>query len=142
MEGVITCDGHARLPCKYGQKCYQKNPLHHQKYKHPQKRKLEVSYSFNNNNNNVTPWVWFASELYRPSDLCLSAKLVPIFADRSVSCGQHGRSYGCNHGFLCQSRNFSSSSSVVLTNLSDPVPDPLFSENLVAEGIEHGHQDL
>lgn len=25
----------SRMPCKYGTKCYQKNPLHHQKYKHP-----------------------------------------------------------------------------------------------------------
>ncbi|XP_066998763.2 histone PARylation factor 1 [Anabrus simplex] len=27
-----------RTPCKYGSKCYQKNPAHLQKYKHPQKR--------------------------------------------------------------------------------------------------------
>jgi hypothetical protein len=33
-----------------------------------------------------TPWRVFASELYRPSDRSLSAKLVPTFADRSVSC--------------------------------------------------------
>ncbi|CAH2002057.1 unnamed protein product [Acanthoscelides obtectus] len=25
----------SRIPCKYGSKCYQKNPLHHEKYKHP-----------------------------------------------------------------------------------------------------------
>lgn len=42
MEGRLACDD-TRLPCKYGQKCYQKNPLHHQKYKHPPKRKIEVS---------------------------------------------------------------------------------------------------
>lgn len=24
-----------RIPCQYGIKCYQKNPVHHQKYKHP-----------------------------------------------------------------------------------------------------------
>ncbi|CAG9860522.1 unnamed protein product [Phyllotreta striolata] len=24
-----------RMPCKYGKKCYQKNPAHHEKYKHP-----------------------------------------------------------------------------------------------------------
>lgn len=24
-----------RIPCKYGVTCYQKNPVHHQKYKHP-----------------------------------------------------------------------------------------------------------
>lgn len=26
-----------RIACKYGVKCYQRNPLHHQKYKHPPK---------------------------------------------------------------------------------------------------------
>jgi hypothetical protein len=45
-KNVVACyDGDPRIPCRYGQKCYQKNPLHHQKYKHPPKRKLEVSYS-------------------------------------------------------------------------------------------------
>lgn len=24
-----------RIPCQYGAKCYQKNAIHHQKYKHP-----------------------------------------------------------------------------------------------------------
>ncbi|CAK9803266.1 Histone PARylation factor 1-like [Anthophora quadrimaculata] len=24
-----------RIPCRYGSKCYQKNPTHHEKYKHP-----------------------------------------------------------------------------------------------------------
>jgi hypothetical protein len=37
-----------------------------------------------------TPWSESASELYRPSDLLLSAKLVPTFADRGVSHGQCG----------------------------------------------------
>ncbi|KYM76181.1 UPF0609 protein C4orf27 like protein [Atta colombica] len=27
----------SRIPCKYGTKCYQKNPQHHSKYKHPPK---------------------------------------------------------------------------------------------------------
>lgn len=27
-----------RIPCQYGVKCYQKNPQHHSKYKHPPKR--------------------------------------------------------------------------------------------------------
>jgi hypothetical protein len=31
-----------------------------------------------------TPWPEFASELYRPNDRRLSAKLVPTFADRGV----------------------------------------------------------
>jgi hypothetical protein len=33
-------------------------------------------------NNGQTPWPDFASELYRPSDRRLSAKLVSTFADR------------------------------------------------------------
>jgi hypothetical protein len=37
-------------------------------------------------------WRYSASELYRPSDRCLSAKLVPTFADRRVSHGQCGGS--------------------------------------------------
>ncbi|EZA60563.1 histone PARylation factor 1 [Ooceraea biroi] len=28
----------SRIPCQYGVKCYQKNPQHHNKYKHPPKR--------------------------------------------------------------------------------------------------------
>ncbi|XP_023024072.2 histone PARylation factor 1 isoform X1 [Leptinotarsa decemlineata] len=30
-----------RIPCKYGVKCYQKNPIHHEKYKHPPLKKNE-----------------------------------------------------------------------------------------------------
>ncbi|KAJ8964156.1 hypothetical protein NQ314_005088 [Rhamnusium bicolor] len=29
----------SRIPCKYGIKCYQTNPTHHQKYKHPSKKR-------------------------------------------------------------------------------------------------------
>lgn len=29
-----------RTPCQYGIKCYQKNPQHHSKYKHPPKEKV------------------------------------------------------------------------------------------------------
>jgi hypothetical protein len=36
----------------------------------------------NNNNNNETPWPELASDLYRPRDRRLSAKLVPAFVDR------------------------------------------------------------
>jgi hypothetical protein len=38
----------------------------------------------------ITPWLQSASELYRPSDHRLSAKLVPTFADRKVSRSQRG----------------------------------------------------
>jgi hypothetical protein len=39
-----------------------------------------------------TPWPYFASELYRQSGRRRSAKLVPTFADRGVSCGQRNAS--------------------------------------------------
>ncbi|XP_042893460.1 LOW QUALITY PROTEIN: histone PARylation factor 1-like [Penaeus japonicus] len=34
-----------RTACKYGESCYQKNPQHHSRFKHPPKRKLESSES-------------------------------------------------------------------------------------------------
>lgn len=33
-----------RMPCKYGVKCYQKNKVHNEKYKHPAGRKVELKY--------------------------------------------------------------------------------------------------
>jgi hypothetical protein len=39
-----------------------------------------------------TPWSESASELYRPSDNCLSVKLVLTFADRGASRSQRGGS--------------------------------------------------
>lgn len=34
-----------RTACKYGESCYQKNPQHHNRFKHPPKRKLEYTES-------------------------------------------------------------------------------------------------
>ncbi|KAG7206638.1 hypothetical protein KM043_000316 [Ampulex compressa] len=34
----LSYDNDARIPCKYGAKCYQRNTTHHSKYKHPAKR--------------------------------------------------------------------------------------------------------
>jgi hypothetical protein len=42
--------------------------------------------------NKQTLWPESARELYRPSDSCLSAKLVPTFVDREVSRCQRGGS--------------------------------------------------
>jgi hypothetical protein len=69
-----------------------------------------------------TPWSESASELYRPSDPRLSAKLVPTFADRGVVRGQCGRSLRPNSRFSRQELLLvlPSSSSVVLTRLSGP----------------------
>ena len=30
-----------RQLCKYGKDCYQKNPMHHQKFRHPKKDEVE-----------------------------------------------------------------------------------------------------
>jgi hypothetical protein len=46
---------------------------------------------------NETPWPESASELHLPSDLRLSAKLVPSFEDRRVS---HSRRGGCVRGYV------------------------------------------
>jgi hypothetical protein len=62
----------------------------------------------------TTPWPESASELYRPSDRHLSAKLVPTFSDRE-----------CHHKAE-----------------KTPFQTHYFSENLVAPGIESGPLDL
>ncbi|KAL3266585.1 hypothetical protein HHI36_010749 [Cryptolaemus montrouzieri] len=36
-----------RIPCQYGRKCYQKNPAHHHKYKHPPDPKRKKIFSNN-----------------------------------------------------------------------------------------------
>lgn len=40
-ETILAYKNDSRIPCRYGEKCYQKNPLHHNKYKHPPKKKSE-----------------------------------------------------------------------------------------------------
>jgi hypothetical protein len=55
----------------------------------PQMRLHTCQYSLHiDKQTNQTPWHESESELYRPSDLCLSPKLVPTFADRRVSRSQ------------------------------------------------------
>jgi hypothetical protein len=41
-----------------------------------------------NNNNIITPWLYSASEIYRPSGRRLPANLVPTLAVRGLSRGQ------------------------------------------------------
>jgi CBS-domain-containing membrane protein len=53
------------------------------------------------------PWSESASELYRPSDRRLSAKLVPTFADRGCHMVSVTNPYGRILGFLDRSRYFS-----------------------------------
>jgi hypothetical protein len=83
----------------------------------------------------------FASELYRPSDSRLSAKLVPTLADADCDVVNVTHPYGRILDFLDRSRHFfiSSSSWIVMTRLSGPRP---VSENLAVLGIEPGPLDL
>jgi CBS-domain-containing membrane protein len=53
-----------------------------------------------------TPWPESASELYRPSDRRLSAKLVSTFADTGCHVVSVTDSYGRILGFLDRSRYF------------------------------------
>jgi hypothetical protein len=71
---------------------------------------------------NYTPWLWSASELYRPSDHRQLAKLVPTFADRGCRVVSAKDSHGRKSRFSRPEPLLfpSSSSSVVLTRLSEP----------------------
>jgi hypothetical protein len=74
---------------------------------------------------NRTPWSESASELYRPSDRRLSAKLMSTFADREVSRSQRdGSPYGRNLGFLDLCRYFLLQ--VLSTHLRLGLPSGLF----------------
>lgn len=42
-EKQLEYDNDSRVACKYGAKCFQKNPNHHQKYKHHPNRKVCIS---------------------------------------------------------------------------------------------------
>jgi hypothetical protein len=55
---------------------------------------------------NETPWPESASELYRPNDRRLSAKLVPTFTDRGCHVVSVTNPYSRNLGFLDRSRYF------------------------------------
>jgi hypothetical protein len=54
-----------------------------------------------------TPWPESTSEIYRPTDRRLSAKLVPTFADRGCHVVSVTDPYGFILGFLDRSRYFS-----------------------------------
>jgi hypothetical protein len=100
--------------------------------------------SHQTNKRKQTPWPESASELYRPRDHHLSAKLLPTFADNVVPRGQRD---GSLHPYSRISRPeplllLSSSSSIVLTRLWNPFQSSYFSENLVGPGIEPGPLDL
>jgi hypothetical protein len=74
-----------------------------------------------------TPWPESAIELYGPSDLCLSAKLVPTFVYRAVPRGQRDGPLGRILGFLDRSRYFVFQVAPQLYSRGrvNPFPDPL-----------------
>jgi hypothetical protein len=73
-----------------------------------------------------TPWPESASELYRPSDRRLSAKLVPTFSDRWCHVVSVIDLYSRILGFLDRSRYFSFQAAPQLYSRGwvDPIPDP------------------
>jgi hypothetical protein len=78
-------------------------------------------------NSSTTPWLESAGELYRPSDLRLSAKLLPTIADRGCYVVSVTDPYGRNLAFLDRSRYlfFQAASQLYSRGSVDPVPDPL-----------------
>jgi hypothetical protein len=74
-----------------------------------------------------TSWPESACELYRPNDRCLSAKLVPTFADRGCHMVSATDPYGRIIGLLDRSRYFFFQIAPQLYSQGrvDPVPDPL-----------------
>jgi hypothetical protein len=74
-----------------------------------------------------TPWYEPASKLHRPSDRCLSAKLVPTFADRGYHVVSMTDPNYLILGFLDRSRYFFFQVAPQLYSRGwvDPVPDPL-----------------
>jgi hypothetical protein len=75
-----------------------------------------------------TPWPISASELYRPSDRRLWAKLVPTFADRGCRVVSAADPYGSILDFLDRSRYcfFQVASQLYSRGWVNPVPDRLF----------------
>jgi hypothetical protein len=63
-------------------------------------------YASSSHNSLQTPWPGSASELYRPSDRCLSAKLVPTFAYRRCHVVSVTDPYWSILVFLYRSRYF------------------------------------
>jgi hypothetical protein len=83
-----------------------------------------------------TPWPESASELCRPSDHLLSAKLVPTLADRGCRVVSVTDLYGRILGFLDRSRYFFFQVAPQLYPRSwvDPVPDPLLLRKCSSAG--------
>jgi hypothetical protein len=94
---------------------------------------------------NKTPWPESASELYRPSDSRLSAKLLPNVADRWCQMVSVTDAYGRNLGFLDWSRYFSSFKQLLSCTHKvewTSFQTHYFTENLLTPLIELGPLDL
>jgi hypothetical protein len=92
-----------------------------------------------------TPCPESTGELYRPSGRRLSAKLVPAFAERVVSCNQcSGAPTAVISIFQTRAATFSSKQLLSCTHEAEwtPFQTRYFSENLVALGIKPGPLDL
>jgi hypothetical protein len=131
MEAVHNLEAYAKMYCTM--RCRGVTSL--KTAKHPQ---TPPSQSQLCHIKKKTPWPESASELYRPSDRSLSAKLVPILpiegATRSVRRIQrpYSRFYRSEPLFFLPS-----SSSFVLKRLEwTPFQTHYFSDNLIALGIE------
>jgi hypothetical protein len=87
---------------------------------------------------NQTPWPESASELYRPSDSRLSAKLVPTFGDRGCHAASATDPSGRILGFLdrCRYYFFPVAPQLYSRGGVDPFQTHYFSENLIVLGIE------
>jgi hypothetical protein len=83
--------------------------------------------SFWYNMKKKTSWRQSASELYRPSDRRLSAKLVPTFADKESRVVSATDLYGRIRGFIDRSSYFffQVAPQLYLRGWVDPIPDPL-----------------
>jgi hypothetical protein len=84
-----------------------------------------------------TPWLESVSELCRPSDHRLSAKLVPTFADRGCDVVSATDPYGRIPGFLDRSRYFSFQVAPQLYSQSwaDPVSAGSAGNRTTASGL-------
>jgi hypothetical protein len=106
---------------------------------------LVTFYCIYNKQTEQTPWSESASELYRPSDRCLSGKLVLNFVDRECHVVSMTDPSGRILGFLDRCRYFSFQIFPQLYSRGwvDTVPIPLLlKKNLITPGIQPGTRDL
>jgi hypothetical protein len=87
-----------------------------------------------------TPWSESASELYRPSDRRLSAKIAPTFSDRGCHVVSVTNPHDRIFGFLDRSRDFFLQTSPQLYSRDwvDPIPDPLLLRKSGSAGNRTG----